>query len=427
MEVFSEIYSCYYQVLRHLLCSQNALTIQDIRSRICDEGFEESLLSIIPRLEDGTWNLFEKDGKLYHSRLSPSFITPVSDLEKSYLKALLSDPRIGLFLDREQLEALDKMLASVVPLWKPEQFCYFDRFADGDPYEDENYRSCFRTLLQAQKENRYVDIDYTSPVGNRVHHHYVPARLEYSVKNDKFRLLCLRPFRSADNPCGRWRRKGKPDTMSAPNADSAACPEMRHNTQASVISENRVHSGTGPEPYHYAQKNIILDKNIHSDKELDSCRNSPTDISSKANQILKSVSAGGRHECVKMSLEILNVSRIQSVRMMEKTLPSSVDLNAVIRHSYYQEPLKLRIVNRRNALERAMLHFANYEKNTTKIDDDTYECLIYYNQSMETELLIEVMSFGPMLTVVGNDRFLELLKARLRKQMAITSPGGQIL
>ena len=61
MEVFSEIYSCYYQVLRHLLCSQNALTIQDIRSRICDEGFEESLLSIIPRLEDGTWNLFEKD------------------------------------------------------------------------------------------------------------------------------------------------------------------------------------------------------------------------------------------------------------------------------------------------------------------------------------------------------------------------------
>ena len=63
-----------------------------------------------------------------------------------------------------------------------------------------------------------------------------------------------------------------------------------------------------------------------------------------------------------------------------------------------------------------MLHFANYEKNTVRIDENTYECLIYYNQSMETELLIEVMSFGPMLTVIGNERFLHILKARLRRQ-----------
>lgn len=61
--------------------------------------------------------------------------------------------------------------------------------------------------------------------------------------------------------------------------------------------------------------------------------------------------------------------------------------------------------------------FANYEKNTTRIDENTYECLIYYNQGMETELLIEVMSFGPMITVVGNDRFLNSLKKRLENQM----------
>lgn len=336
MELFSEIYSCYYQVLRHLLYSQDALTIQDIRRRICGEGFEESLLSIIPKLEDGTWNLFEKEGKLYRSRLLSSFLTPVSNLEKSYLKALLSDPRIGLFLEQEQLEALDNMLALVVPLWRPEQFYYFDRFADGDPYEDENYRDCFRTLLKAQKQNRYVDIDYTSPNGNRIHHHYIPARLEYSVKNDKFRILALK---SADP-----------------------------------------------------------DKNLHG------CRH------------------GQDQRSERMKLEILNVSRIQSVQMMQKTVPSPVDLDAVIRRSYYKEPLRLRIVNKRNALERAMLHFANYEKNTTKIDEDTYECFIYYNQNMETELLIEVMSFGPMLTVLENERFLNDLKARLQRQMRIVPP-----
>lgn len=322
MELFSEIYSCYYQVLRHILRSQSALTMQDIRTEICGEGFGESLLSIIPRLEDGTWNLFEKDGNLYRSRLSPSFAVPISTLEKSYLKALLSDSRIGLFLDRAQMDYLNRALASVPPLWKPEQFYYFDRFSDGDPYEDEGYRSCFRTLLKAQKQHRYVDIDYTSPKGRRIHHNYIPARLEYSVKNDKFRLIALKPAASSAGP--------------------------------------------------------------------------------------------------RFKLEILNISRIRSVLPLEKTLSSPVDLNAMIRRSYYREPLKLRIVNRRNALERAMLHFANYEKNTAKIDEDTYECLIYYNQGMETELLIEVMSFGPMLTVIGNDRFLNLLKDRLKRQRSLT-------
>lgn len=185
MELFSEIYSCYYQVMRHLLSNRNAMTIQDIRTRISDEGFEESLLSIIPKLESGSWNLFDRDGELYLSKLNSPLMAPLSNMEKSYLKALLADSRIGLFLEPEQLESLQEMLSSVAPLWKPEQFYYYDRFADGDSYDDEKYRRNFRTLLHAQKNRQYVDIDYNAPNGNRVHHHYVPARLEYSVKNDK--------------------------------------------------------------------------------------------------------------------------------------------------------------------------------------------------------------------------------------------------
>ena len=119
----------------------------------------------------------------------------------------------------------------------------------------------------------------------------------------------------------------------------------------------------------------------------------------------------------RLRLETLNIARIQSVRPVDKFLTSQIDLNALIEDSYYKEPLRLHIINRRNALERAMLHFANYKKNTRKIDENTYECLIYYNQSMETELLIEVLSFGPMIRVIGNDRFLASLKRRLQKQM----------
>lgn len=331
MELFSEIYSCYYQVLRHILCRQNAMSIQDICSQIKSEGFGESMISIIPKLESGAWELFDRDGGLYLSKLSPSFAVPLSALEKSYLKALLSDPCMGLFLDQDQYENLNEMLASVKPLWRQEQFFYYDRFTDGDPYPTapaildtqsdagfETYRQNFRTLLKAQKHKTYVELDYTSPAGRRLHHYYVPARLEYSVKNNKFRLLALKK------------------------------------------------SGNG-----------------------------------------------------RMRLDILNIARIQSVRLTQKTLSSNIDLNTLIRKSYYKEPLTLQIANKRNALERAMLHFANYEKNTLKLDENTYECLIYYNQSMETELLIEVMSFGPMLKVMGNEKFLKSLRTRLEKQYTL--------
>ena len=77
------------------------------------------------------------------------------------------------------------------------------------------------------------------------------------------------------------------------------------------------------------------------------------------------------------------------------------------------------IKNRRNALERTMLHFSNYEKRTRKIDEDTWECLIYYNRSMETELLIEILSFGPTVKVTGPDSFVALVKERLKRQAAI--------
>ena len=43
-----------------------------------------------------------------------------------------------------------------------------------------------------------------------------------------------------------------------------------------------------------------------------------------------------------------------------------------------------------------------------------------YYVGKETELLIEVLSFGPMLTVLGNDRFLKSLKQRLERQKKLS-------
>ena len=124
MELFSEIHNCYYQVMRHLLCSQKALTMEEICEQIRGEGFGESVLSIIPKIEEGMWNLFDKEDGRYLSKLTSSFLTPLSDIQKSYLKALLADPRIGLFLDAKQQEELNAMLGTVSPLWKQDQFFF---------------------------------------------------------------------------------------------------------------------------------------------------------------------------------------------------------------------------------------------------------------------------------------------------------------
>ena len=115
----------------------------------------------------------------------------------------------------------------------------------------------------------------------------------------------------------------------------------------------------------------------------------------------------------------LNLSRIHEVMLTSRTVRQPPDLNRLLQRAYYQEPVRILIKNRRNALERAMLQFANYEKSTRRLSDDTYECLLYYNKETETELLIEILSFGPMIKVLGNEAFLGQIKERLRRQAAL--------
>lgn len=77
----------------------------------------------------------------------------------------------------------------------------------------------------------------------------------------------------------------------------------------------------------------------------------------------------------------------------------------------------IEIYNERNALERCMLHFANYEKQTSQIKPRVYHCKIFYNKEEETELLIRVLSFGPVIRVLSPASFLNQMKERIAKQM----------
>ena len=76
----------------------------------------------------------------------------------------------------------------------------------------------------------------------------------------------------------------------------------------------------------------------------------------------------------------------------------------------------LRISDERNALERVLLHFAHFEKRAERIDENHYLVHIKYNKSDETEMVIRILSFGPMVEVVESQEFKNLIIARLKSQ-----------
>ena len=84
-----------------------------------------------------------------------------------------------------------------------------------------------------------------------------------------------------------------------------------------------------------------------------------------------------------------------------------------------EEKLVMELLDSRNALERAMLHFSDLEKETEKLDDRRYRITLRYRQSDETEILIRILSFGPVLKVVEPERMVTQIRERLARQTAL--------
>ena len=78
--------------------------------------------------------------------------------------------------------------------------------------------------------------------------------------------------------------------------------------------------------------------------------------------------------------------------------------------------MTLELVDERNALERVMLHFSHFEKTAEKLNDKHYRLTICYDQNDETEMIIRVLSFGPLVRVTAPDRFISMIQSRLRRQ-----------
>lgn len=296
--LFSEIYGSYFNVIAAVLAeaSEGCLTERRMTNLIQSKAFAESTLSIPAALKKESWPLLNDD---LSTVIQHSPTMPLTLLQKRWLKALLQDPRIALFNpDATGLE-------DVEPLYKPDTFVFFDQYTDGDPYEDETYIENFRLILTAIREKRALRIRFRGHTGIRHSFVCMPYRLEYSAKDDKFRLLSL----------------GK--------------------------------------------------RNTHT----------------------------------------INLARVRSCELLEECDATNMQLP--------QErlcELTMLLHDERNALERVLLHFSHFEKETLKLDHRLYQIKLRYDRDDETELLIRVLSFGPVLEVVCPTAFIELIKERLNKQ-----------
>ena len=107
---------------------------------------------------------------------------------------------------------------------------------------------------------------------------------------------------------------------------------------------------------------------------------------------------------------------VNLARMIRCALLEPYALRAYHPPQPQKETLVLELIDERNALERVMLHFSHLEKETVRLNDRKYRLTLRYDREDETELLIRVLSFGPMLRVTAPERFIALIRDRLQRQ-----------
>ena len=308
--LFSEIFGCYYKVITEIV-NNSPLTVEEVKKIINENGFAESCFHFLPML-DALQFIEKRDGK-YYSLLENKIKLPLTNIEKSWLKSISNDIRFGLFApdyDKSKLDGID-------PLYEQELFKYYDKYSDGDGFDNYYYQKHFHKINKAMENQTLVKIIYQSPKRDKVSiGHYIPLRFEFSPKDDKFRFFAAK----------------------------------------------------------------ILNGSL-------------------------------------VDYVCLNMGRVLDVRSSNETFNGELNLEPYFEKFDCEEPITVEIYNERNAIERFMVEFSAYRKNS-EFDDDTQTCTtkIYYRKTDEIEVLIKLLSFGPTLKVLGPERFLEMLKYRIQKQ-----------
>lgn len=302
MELFSEIHSLYYQLMTQLLQTKTAAEQRELLEQ---NGFKETPFEMSAYLtedKDG-WHL-TKDNRPILKHPPKAF--PLTKLEKAWLAAIQQEQKFACFS-----EPFD--LGDYEPLFNWQDVHYFDQFVSEDSFTGA-YAQIIRKLLQSITNQQVVQLDYQAAGKKQATTHlFQPLKLEYSAKNNKFRVL------------------GKRKTGRSWKTVTFNCSDIQSLEPA---------------------KDLPIEGMVWSQPKL--CK--------------------------------------------------------IVCH----------LIDKRSALERATFHFSNYRKTVERIGDNQYRLTIFYEKKDETELLINVLSFGARMKVVEPDSFIQLVKERLIRQKKLS-------
>ena len=231
--IFNELYSAYYNTVAAIIgrLIEGDCDERELHRVVEDMAFGESALTILPALKSGRWQLARPD---LTTPITHKPTLPLTALQKRWLKAISLDPRMKLF--GVTLTGLE----DVEPLFTPDDYRIYDRYADGDPYGDEAYIQKFRTILRAIRGDAPVKMEIKNRKGNTVFFRCRPVKLEYSEKDDKFRvavagsrfittvnlgrILTCAPY-TGDKAVGRSIRPRQYETLTLRITDERNCLE----------------------------------------------------------------------------------------------------------------------------------------------------------------------------------------------------------
>ena len=226
MMLFHEIYGSYFNVVADVLSEacNGTLTDRRLNEIIRSKAFDESVLEI-PYALKNDWSLMTDDMK---TPVKHAPTMPLTTLQKRWLRALLRDPRIKLF------GVTDEGLEDVEPLYSQNTFYYFDRYTNGDPYNDERYISHFQTILRAIKEKSFITVRSLARSGRTRTYICYPWHLEYSSKDDKFRL-----YATDRNTIRINISRIISVELTARPYEKSKAPKVRTKTLAMVLTDER--------------------------------------------------------------------------------------------------------------------------------------------------------------------------------------------
>ena len=187
MNIFNEIYNHYFRIVSEILKFPEITREQ--KNRIISQlGFSETNLYI----PDDLWGLLKKNNSgNYIPVIKNKPVSFLTEIQKRWIKSKLDSPKINLFLENDTINSLKKRLENIPPLYRNDDFYYTDRFNDGDNFSDINYQKNFRKIIDAVKNHKILEINFNTRYNQKSSGLYVPIKMQYSPKNDRFRILAF--------------------------------------------------------------------------------------------------------------------------------------------------------------------------------------------------------------------------------------------